>query len=180
MVSSPNPSQQDTVISAQKAISLRTRIANLEREHMKEFLKKQNLDYKPKPYELSTADIPTGNFSSDYINSLSAMWLAITVSYKTWRGWINIHVYSKWVTVEPPENISPRKSEVKVNRSIAAERRKLAKLRQAHRKAVLNSETNYHFQQQSDGSITRGTQIGYWFCTISGFCNSLNISTDYE
>ena len=55
-IGSPAGSIEDTVISAQKATSLRARIADLEKKHMREFLKKQNLDTKPKPYQLQITD----------------------------------------------------------------------------------------------------------------------------
>lgn len=41
-----------TVISAKQALSLRAKISRLEQEHMKEFLRRQNLDTKPRPYQL--------------------------------------------------------------------------------------------------------------------------------
>lgn len=41
--------------SAQKAVSLRAQIADLEKRHLKEFLKKQKLESKPKPYQVDSS-----------------------------------------------------------------------------------------------------------------------------
>lgn len=58
--------------------------------------------------------------------------------------------------IEQREEEADKEIKPAVNRSIAAERRKLAKLRVAHRKAVLNSENNYQYVQLSDGSFKKG------------------------
>ncbi|XP_067951154.1 serine-rich adhesin for platelets-like isoform X1 [Watersipora subatra] len=109
-----NSPDSHTVESAQKAMSLRSRIVEIEKQHMKDFLKKQNLTRELKPYEIK-----------DFGNE----------------------------ELEPQEQ-APEKS--KVNKSIAAERRKLAKLRDEHRKAVLNSENCYHYTQLSNGAFLQG------------------------
>ena len=48
---------------------------------------------------------------------------------------------------------------VKVNKSVTKERKKLAKLRAEHRKAVLNSENCYQYRQLSDGSLLQGIRL---------------------
>ena len=46
-----------------------------------------------------------------------------------------------------------------MNKSVTKERKKLAKLRAEHRKAVLNSENCYQYRQLSDGSLLQGIRL---------------------
>ena len=59
-------------------------------------------------------------------------------------------------TDDSSDNTAAADTKSKVSGSIVLERKRLAKLREAHRKAVLNSENNYEYVQMSDGSFKRG------------------------
>lgn len=52
-------------------------------------------------------------------------------------------------------------------RSVAAERRKLVKLRSLHRKAVLDSENNYIYQQLPGGGFMAG--MISWHFSLNGW-----------
>ena len=54
-----SPDEEKSIL-VHKASSLRARIADIERENMKEFLKKQNLERKLKPYELKPGESNVG------------------------------------------------------------------------------------------------------------------------
>ncbi|KAF6023756.1 hypothetical protein EB796_017930 [Bugula neritina] len=113
----------DAATSAQRAVSLRAKIAELERQHIEEFLRKQNLETKLKPYQMKLGEEPEN---------------------------------CETTTVEKTTPNTTCQTENKVPRSIAAERRRLAKLRSFHRKAVLNSEDNFQYVKMSDGSFLQG------------------------
>jgi len=60
----------DAATSAQRAVSLRAKIAELERQHIEEFLRKQNLETKLKPYQMKLGEEPE-NCESEWNNCLT-------------------------------------------------------------------------------------------------------------
>lgn len=46
-----------------------------------------------------------------------------------------------------------------MNHAVVLERKRLAKRQEAHRKDVINSETNYRYERKQDGGLERGMDV---------------------